>query len=72
MSGKETMNKCRYILVEASISRQSSGDINKLIILLDKINPEIKLIHIGRQYGNEHEIEAVDLLFYNKSVERQI
>ena len=66
------MNKCRYIQVEASISRQSSGDINKLIILLDKINPEIKLIHIGRQYGNEREIEAVDLLFYNKSLERQI
>jgi len=53
----------KYVLIEASISRPSSGDIIELCHLLKGMDPSVKVITLGRIYCSGHNIDAVDILF---------
>ena len=64
-SGINTVKKSKYILVEASVARESSGDIAELVIWLRGVSPQIKVVEIGHSYFKNGKLEAVDLLFCN-------
>lgn len=62
----KTMKKSRYILVETSINRKSSGDIFSLFLLLKNHLPRLNLVFLGRLYtGEDGTLDACDVLFFN-------
>ncbi len=68
-SSKNTMKKGFYFLIEASINRESSGDLVKLSEELKRIIPNIKLLEIGRPYYNKNfQQSAVDVLYKNNTL----
>ncbi len=62
-TSKNTIKKSKYILLEASVKRQSSGNIWDCIGLLRRSIPNILLSKTGRIFKEHDKIVAVDLLF---------
>ena len=72
-TGIETSKKSKYILIEVSGDRKSSGNAIELISFLYNYIPNIKLIQFGRKYLNKDtSIGACDVLFYNDSFDKII
>ena len=63
VNSKNTIKKSRYILLETSVERQSSGDILESIVLLKKFLPHIHLAKVGRIFQENTKTVAIDLLF---------
>lgn len=69
-SSIEIAKKSKYILVETSMARDSSGDILELILFLKQAMPHLKLAWFGRPYiSRDGVIDACDVLFYNDSID---
>ena len=62
-TGKNTVKKSKFILLEASVDRQSSGDILDCIDFIKHTVPNLRLFKIGRIFQEADKIVAVDLLF---------
>jgi len=67
ISAKQTLKKCRYVLIEASLHRPNSGDLGKVISYLTHFRHPFIIERIGRQYEEEGKITSVDILFKQKS-----
>lgn len=66
---RETLKKSKYILIETSVARVSSGDILNVFDFLKRLTPNIKILWIGRPYVfREGVVDAVDVFFYNDSL----
>lgn len=63
MAGKEIIKKSKYLLVEASLNRQSNGNIDDIIKILKIISPNTQLIEKGRRYKDNGKVIAMDVLF---------
>lgn len=63
MASKEIIKKSKYLLVEASLNRQSNGNIDDIIKILKTISPNTQLIEKGRKYKDNGEVIAMDVLF---------
>lgn len=67
-TGIETAQKSKYIFIEVSGDRKSSGNAIELISFLYACMPNIRLVQFGRKYLNKNtSIGACDVLFYNDS-----
>ncbi len=64
-SATQTIKKSKFILIETSLSRDSSGDMTQLICWLSTLIPSIKIVEIGRPYVHDRVQTAVDVLFLN-------
>lgn len=67
-TSKNTLKKSRYLLLETSVERESSGDILDSVVFIKNILPTIKLIDMGRAFREKNKIVAIDLLFQNKNI----
>jgi FkbM family methyltransferase len=65
LSAVKILPKCHYVLVEASLHRQSSGDLIAVCSFFQKVQPSFVIEYIGRTYCENKEITAVDILFKN-------
>ncbi len=63
LASKSIIRKCRYLLVEASVSRASDGDINAITKTLSKICPKLKIVETGRRYKDNGLTTAIDILY---------
>ncbi|HYE22816.1 MAG TPA: FkbM family methyltransferase [Verrucomicrobiae bacterium] len=66
-ASREILQKTKYILIEASIVRESSGNATELIKFLLNIIPSTELVYVGRPYIHGDKMTAVDLLFINNN-----
>lgn len=62
LASKEIIKKSKYLLVEASISRKSYGNLEDIIKILETISPQARLIEKGRKYKDNGEVIAMDVL----------
>lgn len=63
MAGKEIIKKSKYLLVEASLSRKSYGNLEDITEILKTISPRASLIEKGRKYKDNGAVIAMDVLF---------
>lgn len=65
-ASRDIIKKSKYILIEVSITRKSSGTFLDTMTILKNIIPNVQLIYIGRYFENNGITEAVDMLFCNE------
>lgn len=63
------LKRAEYVLIEASVARESAGDLVELTCYLRDFLPELKMIWIGRHFDDDNGTTvAVDCLFRNFEV----
>ena len=63
MASKKIIKKSKYLLVEASLDRQCSGNLEDITEILKTISPQACLIEKGRKYKDNGCVIAMDVLF---------